>query len=510
MITEKEYIEHTDISHRKKFAQFFTPELISDYMANWVVGNKTAIMHVLEPAFGLGIFSKSLLKITNKAKITGYDADNYILSFAKANFSALCDKVSLQNANYLTHDWDSTYDAIICNPPYLKFHDYDNNLLVQTVNAKLGVNLKKFTNIYSLFLMKSLSQLKPGGRCAYIVPSEFLNADYGVEVKRYLLSLNIQMHFIIVDFEQNVFDGAITTACIILCENIQSDGFVRFSTVNNIEKLNDALSSCIVVDQQAMQCEAKWKTYYGTNNSTKYKHLTNFSNYAKVSRGIATGSNKFFSLTLNKAKDLNIPEDALLKCVCHCTDINKSIFTETDFNHLSKSNKAMYLFKGLGNETNENVLEYIRYGENEGVNNKYLCEKRNPWYSLEKRIPAPIWVSVFNRGGLKFVRNEANVSNLTTFHCMYVTEMFVDIDVFFSYLLTDTAYQIFIDNSRQYGNGLVKFEPNDLNNAKVVNFDMLSNNNISDIKSLYHQYKITEDKEIINQINDIFVSVYAN
>ena len=50
---------------------------------------------------------------------------------------------------------------------------------------------------------------------------------------------------------------------------------------------------------------------------------------------------------------------------------------------------------------------------------KFLTKSRKPWYALEKRPPAPIWVSVFNRNGVKFIRNEANISNLTTFHCVY-------------------------------------------------------------------------------------------
>jgi adenine-specific DNA-methyltransferase len=87
--------------------------------------------------------------------------------------------------------------------------------------------------------------------------------------------------------------------------------------------------------------------------------------------------------------------------------------------------------------------------------------------------------------------------------------MFVDLDVLFAYLLTNMAYQIFLDNSRQYGNGLVKFEPNDLNKAKVVDLGMLTEKETSDIKNLYHKYKINEDRKYINLIEEILMNVYA-
>lgn len=81
------------------------------------------------------------------------------------------------------------------------------------------------------------------------------------------------------------------------------------------------------------------------------------------------------------------------------------------------------------------------------------------------------------RSELKFVRNEANISNLTTFHCVYPVQnsLFqnVNVDVLFAYLLTDVAREIFEDNRREYGSGLQIFKPNDLNNAMMLDFTLL-------------------------------------
>ena len=63
MITELEYVKKVSNEHRKKYAQFFTPEQISDFMASWVLGSKKEKKVILEPAFGLGVFSRSLYKL---------------------------------------------------------------------------------------------------------------------------------------------------------------------------------------------------------------------------------------------------------------------------------------------------------------------------------------------------------------------------------------------------------------------------------------------------------------
>ena len=40
MITEQDYTKKTSLAHRKKFAQFFTPEQIATFMTNWLLNGK--------------------------------------------------------------------------------------------------------------------------------------------------------------------------------------------------------------------------------------------------------------------------------------------------------------------------------------------------------------------------------------------------------------------------------------------------------------------------------------
>lgn len=472
MMTEKEYAGVVGLEHRKRFAQFFTPEVIADFMARWVLdGRKKA--DVLEPAFGLGAFSRSLFKQNPKVRVVGYEADATIYNYAAENVAQAGSDVLLYNEDYLRASWEDKYDGIICNPPYLKFHDYDNASLVPLVNEQLGIRLNGFTNLYTLFLLKSISQLRDGGRMAYIVPSEFLNSDYGVEVKRALLRSGVLRHVVVVDFTQCAFDDALTTACILLCHKDGSLSEVRFSHVSDVDQLQASLADYSAWAADQLKPETKWKQYYEGARSADYRHLVPFSTFAKVSRGIATGANDYFTFRESKKELYGIPERCLMRCVCHSTDVHGLFFTDDDFQRLSHSDKAVYLFNGRADVEDEHVRGYISLGEETGADKRYLTASRKPWYAIENRKPSPIWVSVFNRKGLRFVRNIAGVSNLTTFHCVYDAGV-VDIDVLFGYLVTNVAKEIFMDNSRQYGNGLVKFEPNDLNKGKAVDLRLLT------------------------------------
>jgi len=522
---ENDYSKSISLEHRKKFAQFFTPFSIADLMAKWILGNKD-LKTVLEPAFGLGVFSRALLNYKEDIAIKGYEVDTKIYEKAKQHFDDI-ENINLLLQDYMYNDWKNKYDGIICNPPYFKFHDYDNKNILKEIESNLKCKLNGFTNLYTLFLLKSIHQLSPNGRCAYIIPSEFLNSDYGKLVKTYLVKSNVLRHIIVFDFEENVFDDALTTASIIFCANDNLTDRVQFSNIQSLQDLSkiDALITDYPNFLDTKQTyyfkdlnpDIKWKAYYQKQNGIKFKNLVPFSTYAKVVRGIATGSNEYFTFNISKAKSYSIEEQYLLPCICSAKDAKTSFFTHQDFENLKINDKSVFLFNAQKSNCN-NVLSYIQKGETENVNKRFLTANRSPWYSLENRQPAPIWVSVFNRSGLRFIRNEANISNLTSYHCIYPkqTNLFVeiDIDLLFAYLLTDTAKQILDDNSRQYGNGLQKFEPNDLNKGMMLDLRLLNSETQKKILDLYKEYRtliidnLNGDK-ILYSIDKILIDNYS-
>lgn len=505
MTLEQKYIASTTLTHRKKYGQFFTPEKIAGFMCHWVLQGKQKT-HVLEPAYGLGVFSRLLLQ-NSALPVDAYEIDERIFHYAVSNRP---NNVNLWNEDYIKSDWNAKYDAIVCNPPYLKFHDYDNTIYIPEVNCHLGTKLNGFTNLYALFLLKSIAQLQEGGRLAYIIPSEFLNSDYGVEVKRTLVESRTLRHIIIVDFSECAFDDALTTACIILCERTGCSNGVRFSLVNKLESLNACLEHFVEYNLSELDANVKWKLYYEADNKSKYSPLVPLSKFAKVSRGIATGANDYFTFKPSKVDEYNIPQACLMPCICKAVDAPQTFFTPNDFIKLVNGDKSVYLFNGCNAHDDINALRYIRLGEEYGINKRYLTANRSPWYAIENRHPAPIWVSVFNRSGLRFIRNEANIYNLTTFHCVYPKVSGVDIDVLFAYLITDVAKEIFLDNSRQYGNGLVKFEPNDLNKGMVVDLTLLSTEECLFVKDVYAFIKDTQkEKEGVQLLSEFFLLRYT-
>ena len=71
-----------------------------------------------------------------------------------------------------------------------------------------------------------------------------------------------------------------------------------------------------------------------------------------------------------------------------------------------------------------------------------------------------------------------------------------------------------IDNRREYGNGLQKFEPNDINKALMVDIDLIELKDEQKILELYHEYRKSELKKkpnesLLQKINSIFIDVFT-
>lgn len=485
--------------HRKQFAQFFTPRHIAEFMVDWLMGCDR-LNSILEPAFGLGIFTRTLMKKQNSATITGYEIDNIILNEAKDLFHGN-NRLEIRHQDYIYSNWSDKYDGIICNPPYFKFQDYNNLGTTEEMKKHLKQDFSGFTNLYAYFLVKSVSQLTEGGRCAYIIPSEFMNSDYGVQIKEYLIQSKRLRHVIVFHFDEQIFEDALTTSAIILCANDRNTESISFTNISNNSELNriedvimsypDIPSFCKSYQLKDMKSSIKWKSYYQSLNQSNFTHLVPFSTFAKVSRGIATGANDFFKFNLSKAQQYGIPKKNLKPCICHCVDISGSFFNQTDLERLRDKDKYVFIFDGE-NSQDQSVLNYIKKGENDKCNEKVLTKSRNPWYALERRSPAPIWVSVFSRDKLNFIRNTSNATCLTTFHCIYPKESLfnsISIELLFAYLITNTARLIFLDNGREYGNGLSKFEPNDLNKGMMLDLRILEENAKQAILQEFSAYK---------------------
>jgi len=343
-----------------------------------------------------------------------------------------------------------------------------------------------------------------------------LNTGYGVVVKQYLLCKRMLRGILKFDSTTNLFSDAITTSCILFIENKKFEEcyFINSSSISDLEKFDfDDFSvkhPAFSRKYENLDCNEKWIKYFEyKKQNVESRNLIPLSLVGQVKRGIATGSNTFFSLNQTKIKEFKLSSETCVPCVSKSPDIKTLIFDKKEFEKLYSMDKKVFLFNGE-DATTDYDRSYIKHGEQIEVNKGFLTSHRTPWYALENKPPAPIWVSVFNRGNIKVIRNEAGVKNLTTFHGLYtngLTEQ--EINILFCYLLTPTANRILKQNKREYGDGLDKFEPNDLNNSKIIDIKNLTGEIKSRVLTCYRQLKDSHSDSsiVIQELDRIFRNI---
>ena len=462
----EEYTDIVGMPHRKRFAQFFTPPSIASFMVDWVLagaGGKT----VHDPAFGLGAFFNAA---PEWCVFTGADSDGAIVDFFNAHSTRK--PARLDNADYLSR-FGCQYANIVCNPPYLRFQKFHNRETVfKAFRDRLGIRLSGYTNIASAFLVKSITELAPSGRMAYIMPSEFMNCGYGEQVKECLLRGGHLDSLIEVECEREAFDDVTTSVCIILYDTAKSADGVAFRKIKSLAELPDVLARPPVCTMPACRLNPadKWEKLFVSEEhrlKPNMRLLHRLSDYGRFSRGIATGANAFFILSKSDIAKNGLADDSYVPCITKSQQVKRLTFSDNDFAALAENDAPVFLFSP-GKHPDEASCKYIKFGESREFDKGFITRHRTPWYKTETRIVAPLLVNVFSRSGYKVVRNYSSALSLTNFHCFYPYALRAQyLDWLFLYLHSGVGRQLLSLSKRKYGNSLDKFEPNDLNKALV-------------------------------------------
>ncbi len=453
----------------KQLGQVATPEPIASLMAKWVMSARPRT--VLDPAAGLGGLLAACRQFDQRVQLVGAERDTETLQHAKTSAPR---GTKLILADYLKSDAGS-FDGIIANPPYVKAHrlDYSEKDWLY-FEERFGTSLDRLTNLYALFLLKIWEDLAPRGRAAIILPAEFLNANFGEEIKERLLRTIHPTGIAIFAPSLNVFADALTTSAIVLLDKsraLKAPIWARLAeTVEDAETfVSELLAGRILaagnglIDLAALNPRDKWLNLLlnGATEKVPVRFAKRVGDYFNCRRGIATGANDFFCLSLAEMTEHHLTEAHVDACITKATDANGLVFTREKFDMLAARDRRCFLLNPSRN--GQNLTRYLELGEQRGIPNRHLPSHRPVWYLPENRAVADIWVAVFSRESVKFILNTSGAKNLTCFHGLYAkpgNELLAPLLTLF--LNSSMGRESFSQVNRFYGDGLKKLEPKDV------------------------------------------------
>src|SRR5262249_5095516 len=192
-------------------------------------------------------------------------------------------------------------NLILTNPPYVRHHHLNRRQkarLQALATQATGLEVNGLAGLYVYYLLISHLWLGDDGVAAWLIPSEFMDVNYGDAMKKYLterVTLIAAHRFDPLDVQ---FDDALVSSVVIVFRKAPPPQRwkARFTYGGTLRTPKHAQE----VSLQELRHSRKWTSYPMASNPRRPLHDESdrllLSDLFKIQRGIATGANKFFIL----------------------------------------------------------------------------------------------------------------------------------------------------------------------------------------------------------------------
>ena len=452
--------------------------------------SKRSKIRFLDPAFGTGSFFSALIDTfpANCISVaTGYEIDSHYGQPSKYLWQNTILDLRLEDFTKVDcpkNDSDK-YDLIICNPPYVRHHHIINDdkmRLQRLAFNSSGISFSGLAGLYCYFLTISHCWLKKNGIAGWLIPSEFMDVNYGRAIKEYLLNnvTLLQIH----RFDPNdvQFDDAIVSSAIVWFSNMNAprNHKVRFTFGGTVDTPHFEKHITLSV----LSKEPKWTRFPQADERKETKH-PKLNDYFSVKRGIATGDNNFFILTVDKIKEKHLPLSQFKPILPSPRYLEETeIQSDNDGNPIVMKQLFVLDCKLPFDEVKKQypeLWEYLKEGIRMGVPERYLCKHRKLWYSQESRPSSLFYCTYIGRSDkdgkkpFRFILNRSRAIVANAYLILYprpniqkIISSSPELAKSVVAALNDITAQAMLDEGRVYGGGLYKLEPKELSKVNAT------------------------------------------
>lgn len=463
--------------------QFWTPPWVAEAMVTYVTRDAEV---VFDPAFGAGAFAvagKTVSAALNrKIRFAGCELHAEALEQAGEAGVGAADLRRVKIADFLLLSALPRGANIIANPPYIRHHRLGAALksrLQRIAVENIGRTLDGRTGIHVFFLIRALGMLRAGGALAFILPSDVCEGVFARTLWEWI-GRRFRIEAVVTfDPSATPFPGVDTNPVVLMIRNLPPErdfNWARIKSAGSDAFLNwvgEGMPPCSTAMVHAERRDVKAGLRAGVSRRVQLAQEPEFKlgDFVRVMRGVATGANEFFCLTLEQAESLKIPAQFLVRAVGRTRDVPGDEVRVNDLDALDREGRSTYLLALDGRpkeELPQSVQRYLTHGEQLGFPERSLIAQRRPWYKMERRVPPPFLFAYLGRRNARFIANRAGAWPLTGFLCVYPrTNERRALGVIEELLGTPELIAGLDTVAKSYGSGALKVEPRALERLAV-------------------------------------------
>lgn len=472
-------------AERNRLGQFATPTPLAVDILKYAstLLSEDERVRFLDPAIGTGAFYSALQRVFPKQRIAealGFEVDPHYEEPASQLWAQ--SGLVMKLADFTHEEPSPRFNLVICNPPYVRHHHLRNGekarLQFRSYNAS-GMKLSGLAGLYCHFLGLSHAWMADGGVAGWLIPSEFMDVNYGQAIKRFLLDKVTLLQIHRFDPSDVQFADALVSSAVVWFRKSlpPKDHAVAFTFGGTL--LAPKLSRN--VPAKALAHERKW-TRFPAADIRSNGTLSTLSDFFHIKRGLATGDNDYFILDAEAIASHQLPREAFRPILPSPRYLPGNEIL-ADENGLPLLERQLFLLDTRlpEDEIKERfpaLFDYLQDGKSRDIHERYLCQHRAPWYAQENRPPAPIVCTYLGRRDSKtgrpfrFILNNSKATVANVYLAMYPTPSLARAIKGDSTLIRkvwEVLNQITPDQllgeGRVYGGGLHKLEPGELANV---------------------------------------------
>jgi hypothetical protein len=398
---------------RVSLGAYYTPAEPSVYLGRWA--GAFAAGSVLDPSVGGGsllfAYEEAATRLGHTTtEIFGLDIDTRALQELRTT------GWGLRQADFLSlrpgHDHPRV-DLVLTNPPYVRHQSLgdDRRGWIANVLAAAGLKLPGTASLWLSHLVHAVGFVRPGGALAAIVPVDLVESEAGRAVLTYFARsfASVEVH----SFEERLFpDLAVDT--VVLFATARSGG--ACSDVRRVA--HRSVGAALAGEEQPSTADAtRRRAVELLDQLREGGQWELLGRLAKISLGLVTGDRGFFLLTDAQAKAL--PGTAFRPVLASTADAPGQVFTIDDHLALLAKGRGAYLFTPSKEPNGQSEAErlLISEGQRNGVDQRYKCQHRTPWYLVpgSDRAASPLLLTYVNDRGPRLIENRAGVLSTNAF-----------------------------------------------------------------------------------------------
>ncbi|MGD0788900.1 MAG: class I SAM-dependent methyltransferase [Terracidiphilus sp.] len=179
-------------AERNKCGQFATPPELARSIARYALAQMGGTpVRFLDPAVGTGSFFSALCQETSPHGVesaVGVELDPLFAKSASALWST--SGLRVVKGDFTEQPVpDRRFTLVLTNPPYVRHHHLsvtEKARLKTRLGESLSLDISGLAGLYCYFLLLCHDWMEDRGLAAWLIPSEFMDVNYGVTLRRYL------------------------------------------------------------------------------------------------------------------------------------------------------------------------------------------------------------------------------------------------------------------------------------------------------------------------------------